>query len=279
MNEQPNTMQSTRSGDMQILTCSAMQGKNWVFNSWPLYQRNWPIWIILSLIFNFISIALTSMTFSVAISFIFQMGFIAGIYLSCKKTEAGEKLEIQTAFSAFNTNTKEIIFLGLIVFAMLFFVFCMSITPIIFVGGVSLVKLIFSNPQGQNSQELFASLGGDLIVAIILAILIFSIGFIFVIGAMIYAPILVVFEKLSISEALGLSLKANFKNVLSMSSALFWLLLISLPVMIFTFGFGFILLTPMYWGVLYLSYKDIFFIRSNASQQSQPQSLPETEVL
>ena len=106
MSEQ-NTMQSTRSGDMQILTCSAVQGKNWVFNSWPLYQKNWPIWIILSLIYNFISIALTSMTFSVAISFIFQMGFIAGIYLSCKKTEAGEKLEIQNAFSAFNTNTKE----------------------------------------------------------------------------------------------------------------------------------------------------------------------------
>lgn len=247
---------STRTTEYSIQSCSSTDGKNWVFNAWNLYKKDWAIWILISIIYSFISAVSAAIPASVLVHMIFQVGFLASIFIIFKKSEDGQKIEIQDLFSAFNSNTKDIIFMGLILFGILFFVFSLAVMPLVVVGGISLIKYFITLTI--SKEQILSEFGSSLIVALVFSLLILLIGTLLCFAAFAYAPVLVTKENVSISESFGLSLKANFNNPISLTVAMFWLILFSIPVCLFTFGFGIVLLVPLYWGTLYCSFKDIF---------------------
>lgn len=217
----------------------------WLKQGWALFMVNPGLWIALTVVFMVIVVGINIVPVigSLAANLLAPV-LSAGMLLSCQKAAGGEPFEVADLFAGFSKNTGSLIMLGV-----LYMVAVLIIALIAFLlgGGSMAGGMMMGRPAGVGlafgGMLLAFLLGMALSVPLIMAIW--------------FAPALVFFNNMPPVDALKASFNACMKNLLPML-VYGLILLVLLFFAALPFFLGFLLLIPVLYGSLYVSYRDIF---------------------
>lgn len=224
---------------------SAGSGVSWVGESWQIFKARPLLWI--GLLFAYIGFALVMGILSaipilgffanVAMGIIIPM-LMAGIYYIAYGVENGDDVAFGDVTIAFSQGKfRDFFFLWL-------WQFLIMLGLVVIIAGLTSVLDI--SLESTN----------DPMMTILL--LLISLAFIILIAMMsIFSPIFVLFHDLEAWDAMKLSLKGCFKNMLPflLNGIMFGLLFI---VGLITLGLGFFVIAPMMIITIYVAYRQIF---------------------
>lgn len=204
---------------------------------------------------NWILICIVGFAILMALSFIPVINYIAqftaaiwtgGLMLGCRAQDRGEGLSINHLFAGFSNKPWQLLLINIVTGSL--GIAALVLTAIIVASSYGIGSLI-SNPE-----QLFMS--GSW-MPLLVGLLIFLAISAPIIAMAWFAPALVVLNDVPVFEALGMSFKACFINVVPflLYGLILMLLFIvgSLPL-----GLGLLVVMPLMYGSLYRSYKDIF---------------------
>ncbi|MBI1175551.1 MAG: hypothetical protein GC139_09855 [Sideroxydans sp.] len=234
---------------MEAKKAPAAHGWLWIKQSFELFRKSPLLWMVLT------SIGVVGMT---ALSYIPIVGallstilmpmLLAGFMTGSRALAQGEELELAHLFVGLKQNTQELIALGGInlVAQML------SLGVMMLTGGGALVGLIMSGKQIDDPALLTQALAGAG-----LALLVGAILFSMLLMSMQFAPMLVIFDKMSPLQAMKTSLRAFLRNVVPLTvygvMLLPFAILASMPMML-----GWLVLLPIIIASMYVIYADLF---------------------
>ncbi len=245
---------------MQINSLSISQPINWFKMGWRIFMNNPLQWILMLLVLFIISIIFNLIPMVGGLIFmLISPALMAGIFLATKKSSDGEMIEVKDLFSVILDPSRRTPFFLLGVVILIFNVLIMMIVfvPIIGTAGME----YFSS----DSREIVPATIGT--VGIVFSLLVIPIIIAYLM-AMIYAIPLMLFSDQGIKEALLLSLKASVSNILPMllASVIYFVLAI---IAVIPIGLGLLVLLPVTFGAIYVSYKDIFVIKIKQTLQKK----------
>lgn len=226
-------------------TVPASNAFEWLKQGWALFIVNPGLWIALTIVLLVILLGLNIVPMIGTLAANLMMPVLsAGMLLACQKVSNGETLEIADLFTGFKQNTGDMIMLGVLyMVAMLIIV----VVVIVLGGGSMAGGMLMGRPAGVG-----LAFGGML-----LAMLLWLVLSVPLFMAIWFAPALVFFNRMAPVDALKASFSACLKNFLS-------LLVYGLIVMVLMFFaalpafLGFLVLIPVLFGSVYVSYRDIF---------------------
>jgi uncharacterized membrane protein len=168
--------------------------------------------------------------------------------LGCRAQEDDAELELPHLFAGFHTNTPQLITLGGIsLISQMLILGVMMLT-----GGATLVSMLMSGKPVDNPEILAQAIVGAGI-ALTLGMGLFSV----LLMAMQFAPMLIIFNKMSPVDAMKASLQACLRNIfpLCLYGVLMSLFMMaaSMPLML-----GWLILLPVIFGSMYASYRNLF---------------------
>jgi uncharacterized membrane protein len=172
--------------------------------------------------------------------------FFGGLMMGCKAQQNGEELEIMHLFAGFKKNTNALITLGGI-----YLVGQIIILAVMFIlGGSAIISLMKGGET--DLAAMTAALSGAM-----LAVLVGLALYVPLAMALWFAPALAIFNDMQPVPALKSSFNACLKNIvpfLIYGIAIFVLALIaSIPLFL-----GFLVLVPVIFASVYISYRDIY---------------------
>lgn len=245
---------------MKVKQVGTKQGLQWILNGLYQFRQSPLIWVVLCSALYAI-IATLSYSLELIGLLVFTILFpilLAGIMTGCKALEQGEKLQVSHLFTGFKINPVPLFTLGAISLVGQLFIFgIMSLIA----GDVAMNYVIEGTRTNEESEVIKAS--GNMLSAIIA-------GFILhapLLMAIWFAPLLIVFDKLSPYAAMRLSFIACLSNFIPLqvfAISLFILLIMALmPYILLGFvslSFGLVnfVLMPILYTSIYASYKAIF---------------------
>jgi hypothetical protein len=179
--------------------------------------------------------------------------------LGCKELEKGEKLEIVHLFAGFKKNTASLVTVGGI-----YLIGQILIVGIVMlIGGTAMIEMLLQGKR-VNENELM-EVADDMLSATLVALAL-SIPLLM---AAWFSPLLVAFHNMPPVLAMKKSFFACLKNLLPLQ--LYGVILIILTVIaIIPYGLGLIVLIPIIFTSIYVSYKDIFLSEPLTIKKSQP---------
>lgn len=244
---------------MEVRHVKARQGLQWIMSGFYLFRMAPMAWMLLC--FTLILIAMTLAILPLLGQFIFTLispVFLAGLMLGCKDLEQGEKLEIVHLFAGFKKNTAPLVTVGGI-----YLIGQILIVGIVMlIGGTAMMEMLLQGKR-VNENELM-EVADDMLSATLVALAL-SIPLLM---AAWFSPLLVAFHNMPPVLAMKKSFFACLKNLLPLQ--LYGVILIILTVIaIIPYGLGLIVLIPIIFTSIYVSYKDIFLSESLTIKKSQ----------
>lgn len=228
----------------------AGHGWLWIKQAFGLFKQSPLIWIALS-VSIFLVAGLLGIIPRIG-SVVFQLispAFTAGLMLGCKAMESGEELEIAHLFAGFKSHGAQLVTVGGIYLVGLILIAGVMTA----LGGGALVTMMLQgHPEAGNvvTPEMLGS-GTGLAVLVALALLIP------LLMAYWFAPTLVVFRNMGAVDAMKLSIRAAWANMIPFlvyGMIVFVLFVVAaIPLML-----GFLIMLPLAFITYYTSYKDVF---------------------
>lgn len=227
-------------------TVASSHAGQWLTRGWKMFRRQVGIWILLTLVFGGILIALNFIPLlgSIAVTLLMPV-FVAGLMVGCQKVEHGEELELAHLFAGFQHHAGALMLVGLIGLGLTI----AALVPAMLMAGMT----GFAGAIGGGTVG--AASAGVMLGALMFFALVIPINM-----ALWFAPALVALQGQSATRALAQSFTACLRNVvpfLVYSLILFGLAIVaSIPL-----GLGWLVLAPVIIGSVYAAYRDIFFER------------------
>jgi uncharacterized membrane protein len=233
---------------MEIHQVNAKQGLQWILSGFYLFLKAPLAWVF---------VCFTLMLIAMAMSFIPLLGkfvftlispvFLAGIMLGCKDMEQGKLIELKHLFISFRTNSAPLITIGGIYLIGQILI----IGLVMLIGGSQMTDMLLYGKRVDES-ELMGVMSSMLTSSLI--VLTLSIPLMM---ASWFSPLLVVFHNVPPIVAMQRSFFACLKNFIPFQ--LYGVTLIVLTILgLMPYGLGLVILIPIIFTSIYVSYKDIF---------------------
>ena len=245
---------------MKVKQVGTKQGLQWILNGLYQFRQSPLIWIILCSALYAI-IAILSYALELIGLLVFTILFpilLAGLMTGCRALEQGEKLQFSHLFTGFKISPAPLLTLGAISLVGQLLIFgIMSIIA----GDVAMDYVIEGTRTNEETEVIKAS--GNLLSALIAGLILHAP----LLMAIWFAPLLIVFNKMSPYAAMRLSFIACLSNFITLqifAISLFVLVVMALmPYILLGFvslSFGLVnfVLMPILYASVYASYKDIF---------------------
>jgi hypothetical protein len=245
---------------MKVKQVGTKQGLQWILNGLYQFRQSPLIWIILCSALYAI-IAILSYALELIGLLVFTILFpilLAGLMTGCRALEQGEKLQFSHLFTGFKISPAPLLTLGAISLVGQLLIFgIMSIIA----GDVAMDYVIEGTRTNEETEVIKAS--GNLLSALIAGLILHAP----LLMAIWFAPLLIVFNKMSPYAAMRLSFIACLSNFIPLqifATSLFVLAVMALmPYILLGFvslSFGLVnfVLMPILYASVYASYKDIF---------------------
>lgn len=248
---------------MHFKTVDAGRGAGWLGDGWNLVKGQLGTWILLIIIYVLIELVLQLIPFIGGIlAALISPGLVAGLYLAARYVDEGKNADINLLFEPLKNERTRGPLLTLGAMAIVFSILIALVVMMMFGGAIS--GMAEMEKSGDVSAEtLMASgmmsmgLGGFLLVFLLVAV--YSM-------AMWFAAPLVLFAGVAPIESMKISFKAVLSN---------WLPALVFGVIMLALGFiasiplllGWLLLLPVFFAAVYVSYKDVFDVRQENDAQ------------
>ncbi|MCA1586481.1 MAG: hypothetical protein LC791_17485 [Acidobacteria bacterium] len=230
-----------------IRSVAAARGLTWMPEGWRYFRHAPGEWMAIVLVFLIFTVGLSLVPFVGLLNAILVPLLIGGIMHGCRAIDRGERLEFRHLLEGFQVNTPNLLLLGLVNLALSF-------------GAGMLVFLVVVGTVGMTaiaaaSADMLAGpmvLGGIAMLGLLIIAVTVPIAM-----AMWFAPALVAFHDVPALDAVRLSFVACARNLPAL--LLHSLLLVPLMlVTLLTLGLALLVILPVVWASIYISYKEIF---------------------
>lgn len=231
-------------------------GLQWVGAGWQIFRRSPVVWVTLTAALILIWLVLLNIPKLGALLFnlLFPV-FFAGLMLGCRALEQGKRLDIGYLFAGFRENASALVTVGGI-----YLVGMLIVLAVIFGSSDGLPKL----PDKPTSEDLAAmqtalkKMTGPILSGMALYVPLMMLTW--------FAPLLIVFQKMTAIAALKSSFNACLQNIgaftlYAVVVVVLWIAA-TLPVFI-----GLVIVLPVIFGSIYASYVDIFERTGEASPE------------
>jgi len=245
---------------MKVKQVETKQGLQWILNGLYQFRQSPLIWIILCSAMYAI-IAILSYTLELVGLLIFTILFpvlLAGLMNGCRALEQGKKLQFFHLFTGFKISPAPLLTLGAISLVGQLLIFgIMSIIA----GDVAMDYVIDGTRTNEETEVIKAS--SNLLSALIAGLILH----VPLMMAIWFAPLLIVFDKISPYAAMRLSFIACLSNFIPLQvfavSLLVLVIMALIPYILlgfvsFSFGLVNFVLMPILYASIYASYKAIF---------------------
>jgi len=222
----------------------ASRGLAWFSESFNYFKMAPGPWILICVIGFLIMLALSLIPLLGSVSNILAPVWVAGLMLGCKALDDGKDLTLNHLFAGFGDKMGPLVIEGLIVTLMM-------IAVVLLVG--ALVFAVILGDQGGFLSN-FTTLG---LTKILLLVAVYLVLLLPIIAASWFAPVLIVLGNKNVLDALKMSFNACMKNYLPFLVYGVVGLLLMIPVAL-TAGLAGLVVMPMLFASVYISYKDIF---------------------
>jgi len=236
---------------MTAIKVDAGQGWNWIVEGWRLFTKAPGMWIVMLLIYLGINIVLSFIPLvgSLATTLI-APALVGGMLYGAASLDRGEDLAIPHLFRAFQDQGRlgPMLTLGALLLGC-YVVMGLIIAGVIF-GGVIGGGALSGNMSEEQMMGL--ALGSGLIFALVLLVFSFLIAM-----ALFYAIPLVMLGSQSPWSAIQDSFSACLTNLLPL--VVFGLIYLVLAILaVIPLGLGFLVLVPVTFAAIYVSYTEVF---------------------
>ena len=233
---------------MEIHQVYAKQGLQWILSGFYLFKRSLLPWVVVC--FTFVFVALFMSVIPLLGKFVFTLispVFLAGLMQGCQAVEQGKPIEISHLFGAFKENPAPLIAIG----GFYLVGQILIIGLVMLIGGSQMTDMMLYGKRVDES-ELMGVMSSFLTSSLIMLVL--SIPLMM---ATWFAPLLVIFHRLPPVVAMKRSFFACLRNIIPFQ--VYGIALIILTVIcLMPYGAGLVILIPLLFTSIYVSYKDIF---------------------
>ncbi len=221
-------------------------GVAWMKSGFSGFRLAPRVWMGIALLFMVLTYLLGLLPAGSLLLALVSPVLTGGIMLGCRSLDEGRPLEISHLFAGFKQRTRALISAGALYLGLAFAI-AMAVGVI---GAIIGVEIPDAPVDGQD----IPAIDGMLAVLVLLVLLLI----VPLAMAFFYAPALLVFDdRLGVTSAFKLSFSGCLKNVMPfLVYGLLGLLLGLLSVA--TFGLGLLVVIPVVYAGMYVSYKDIF---------------------
>ncbi|MBD1226550.1 BPSS1780 family membrane protein [Xenorhabdus griffiniae] len=220
----------------------------WIGNAWEMFKAKPMKWILLTLIYFAIMIALQFMPIISIAAALFSPVFIAGFIVASEKQRTTGDFDIELLFYGFKNKLGSLVAVG----ALAFGINVLGVIAAFIFAGTSLFQILLA---GQDPDPmLFVGSFSSLMLAFLVVLFfnIISLAFSW------FAPALIIINGLKFGEAISMSLNVVKKNLLD--GFLFFLLMSVLTfISAIPLGLGLLVTLPMYMATYYTTYRSIFY--------------------
>ena len=234
---------------MEARKVNIANGWLWIKQGYWLFKKSPILWVVLAAIgaIGLIGISTIPVIGDPLATLLFP-ALLAGYMLGCHALEHDEELELSHLLAGFRNNTTQLVTLGGIsLISQMLILGVMMLT-----GGAALVSILMSGKPVDNPEILVQAATGAGI-ALMLGMTLFSV----LLMSMQFAPMLIIFDKMSPIDALKTSLLACLRNILPLSlygaMMLLFMMIASMPIML-----GWLVLLPVIISSMYATYRNLF---------------------
>lgn len=236
---------------MEYRSVKAGQGWRWIVESFALFKKNPPIWMVLFVMYFVMLLGITLIPLlGLVVPNLLQPIFIAGLMMGCRDLEKGQELEMRHLFAGFMHNTGQLLTVGAL---MLVGGVIVAGLTMMAGGGTMLGSVALNGMMGGEPPDVPVGAMGSITVALLVALLLLTP----LLMAYWFAPVLVFFHGMPAPQAMLLSFKACLANMLPMTvfgTVAFILMFIGM----IPLGLGMLVVMPLILIAIYTGYKDIF---------------------
>lgn len=234
---------------MEARKVNIANGWLWIKQGYWLFKKSPVLWVVLATVgvTGLLGISTIPVIGDPLATLLFPI-LLAGYMVGCRALEHDEELELPHLFAGFHNNTSQLVTLGGIsLISQMLILGVMMLT-----GGATLVSILMSGKPVDNPEILVqATVGAG--IALMLGMVLFSM----LLMSMQFAPMLVIFDKMSPVDALKTSLRACLRNILPLSlygaMMLLFMIFATMPMML-----GWLLLLPVMISSMYAIYRNLF---------------------
>lgn len=234
---------------MEARKVNIANGWLWIKQGYWLFKKSPILWVVLAAIgvIGLIGISTIPVIGDPLATLLFP-ALLAGYMLGCHALEHDEELELSHLLAGFRNNTTQLVTLGGIsLISQMLILGVMMLT-----GGAALVSILMSGKPVDNPEILVQAAAGAGI-ALMLGMALFSV----LLMSMQFAPMLIIFDKMSPIDALKTSLLACLRNIFPLSlygaMMLLFMMIASMPIML-----GWLVLLPVIISSMYATYRNLF---------------------
>ena len=229
------------------------RGAAWFGGGWELFKRDPWVWIGLIVIYFVVFIIMSIIPIlSAILPTLMTPIFTAGVMQGCHDLDEGNRLDVAHLFAGFKRRTGELIGLGAISFGLYILVAIVVFGTMYATGMLDglMSGMMEGDPVAHESPQMMASMALPILVGLLF---IFPIMMLFW-----FSPaILILNQNVGIVESMKLSFMGCIKNILPLILygiiALLLMFIAAIPIFL-----GFLVLFPVLFATVYVSYKDIY---------------------
>lgn len=239
---------------MEIRKLNAGRGWIWVKQGYQLIMRN-PLMSVTFALIGALTMfaALKVPLFGPLVAVLLMPVLVAGYMRLCRALEEEEEVELTHLFEGFQKHAARLVALG--GFAMLGIL--VASIAMVFIGGEALTKLL-EDFQSTSDPQLLAEAMWTAGSGVAPSLLVGFTLMIVLMLALQYAPMLVFFNDVPPFAALRASLSGTLRNLIPYTVYSLIMQVIALVLSLLPFNIGLIMLLPLGFTSLYVSYRNIF---------------------
>jgi len=245
---------------MNFKTVDSGRGVGWVGDGWNLVKGQLGAWILLVIVYLVIEIVLQIIPFVGGIAAaLISPGLVAGMFLAARYADEGKTIDLNLLFQPLMEQRTRGPLLTLGAMAIVFSILIALVLVAMFGGAAASLS---EDASSVDAEAMMMSgmmgLGFGGMVLILLLVAVYSM-------AMWFAAPLVLFAGVAPLEALKISFKAVLAN---------WLPALVFGLLVIVLGFvatiplllGWLLLIPVLFAAMYVSYKEVFDVPEEDAQ-------------
>lgn len=241
------------------------RGAGWIVEGWDCFKAATVPWLMLSVLWLALLLVVEYSVLLGAVHSLLKPVWAAGFLMACHAQYRGERVDPRALFAGFTRRFGSLVLVGVLQFCLYVAVLALFLGPVF----VDLVSALFPDRTLLDldlQEELPAALASlspqELMLlidpsALALRVLLLLLVLLPLLAAFWFAPALLLLGDCSLGDALRLSLRGTLRNVWPFLIYGFCGALLALLVPI-TLGAALLVLVPVYYLSLYLSYRDIF---------------------